>query len=38
LREALGRQGRVFVEQHYDREALAGRYLDLLGEVVAARP
>jgi glycosyltransferase involved in cell wall biosynthesis len=37
LRDALARQGRAFVEQHYDREALASRYLDLLREVAARR-
>jgi glycosyltransferase involved in cell wall biosynthesis len=35
LRAALARQGRAFVEQHYDRDALAGRYLDLLRDVLA---
>ena len=34
LRAELGRRGRAFAEQHYDREALARRYLDLLREVV----
>ena len=34
LRDALARQGRAFVAQHYDRDALASRYLDLLREVV----
>jgi glycosyltransferase involved in cell wall biosynthesis len=37
LRDALGRQGRAFVEQHYDRDALASRYLGLLREVVDGR-
>jgi glycosyltransferase involved in cell wall biosynthesis len=31
----LGRSGRTFAEQEYDRDVLAGRYLDLLHEVTA---
>jgi glycosyltransferase involved in cell wall biosynthesis len=34
LRNELGRRGRAFVEQHYDRDALASRYLALLTQVV----
>jgi glycosyltransferase involved in cell wall biosynthesis len=34
LRAELGRQGRAFAEQHYDRDVLAGRYLTLLRDVV----
>ena len=34
LRAELGRRGRAFAEQFYDRNALAARYLDLLREVV----
>jgi glycosyltransferase involved in cell wall biosynthesis len=34
LRAELGRRGRAFAEQHYDRDALAARYLDLLHELV----
>ena len=34
LRIELGRRGRAFAEQHYDRDALARRYLDLLEDVV----
>ena len=30
LRTKLGASGRAFAEQHYDRDALAARYLDLL--------
>jgi glycosyltransferase involved in cell wall biosynthesis len=37
LRAELGRRGRAFVEQHYDRNALAARYLTLLNEVVSER-
>ena len=37
LRTSLGESGRAFVEQHYDRDVLARRYLDLLGEVVGRR-
>jgi len=37
LRTSLGASGRAFVEQHYDRDVLARRYLDLLGEVVGRR-
>jgi glycosyltransferase involved in cell wall biosynthesis len=36
LRAELGRRGRAFAEQYYDRDALAQRYLDLLSDVVAA--
>jgi glycosyltransferase involved in cell wall biosynthesis len=35
LRAELARRGRAFAEQHYDRDALAARYLDLLQAVVA---
>jgi glycosyltransferase involved in cell wall biosynthesis len=35
LRVELGRRGRAFVEQHYDRERLAARYLDVLREITA---
>jgi glycosyltransferase involved in cell wall biosynthesis len=34
LGDELARRGREFAEQHYDRDALARRYLDLLLEVV----
>jgi glycosyltransferase involved in cell wall biosynthesis len=34
LRAELARNGRAFAEQHYDRDVLAARYLDLLQEVV----
>ena len=34
LRVELGRRGRAFAEQHYDRDVLASRYLELLGAVV----
>jgi glycosyltransferase involved in cell wall biosynthesis len=34
LRVSMGQQARAFAEQHYDRDALAGRYLNLLHEVV----
>jgi glycosyltransferase involved in cell wall biosynthesis len=34
LRATLGRQGRAFAEEHYSRDALAVRYLELLEEVV----
>ena len=37
LRIELGRRGRAFAEQHYDRDALARRYLDLLEDVVRSR-
>lgn len=33
LRAEMGRRGRAFVLEHYDRDQLAGRYLDLLREV-----
>jgi glycosyltransferase involved in cell wall biosynthesis len=36
-RDRLGREGREFAVRHYDRDALAGRYLDLLAEIVASR-
>lgn len=36
-REELGRRGRVHVLENYSRAALAGRYLDLLESVAAAR-
>jgi len=32
----LGRRGRAYVEQHYSRPALAGRYLEVLERVVRA--
>ena len=35
LRAELGRRGRAFAEQFYDRDALADRYLRVLQEVVA---
>jgi glycosyltransferase involved in cell wall biosynthesis len=34
LARRLAERGRAFARQHYDREVLANRYLDLLGEVV----
>jgi glycosyltransferase involved in cell wall biosynthesis len=33
-RETMAGEGRAFVVQHYDRRALADRYLELLGQVV----
>jgi glycosyltransferase involved in cell wall biosynthesis len=36
LRAELGRRGRAFAEQQYDRDALARRYLQLLEDVVRA--
>jgi colanic acid biosynthesis glycosyl transferase WcaI len=36
VRADLGRRGRAFAEQHYDRNVLAARYLDLLHNVVHA--
>jgi glycosyltransferase involved in cell wall biosynthesis len=33
-RRLLGRQGRQFVREHYDRDRLADRYLKLLEAVV----
>jgi colanic acid biosynthesis glycosyl transferase WcaI len=36
LREEMGRRGRAFVQAHYDRDALAARYLDLLRTVARA--
>jgi glycosyltransferase involved in cell wall biosynthesis len=35
LRMELARNGRAFAEQHYDRDVLAARYLELLHDVVA---
>jgi glycosyltransferase involved in cell wall biosynthesis len=37
LRTELGRRGRAFAEQHYDRDALAKRYLELLSDVTRCR-
>jgi glycosyltransferase involved in cell wall biosynthesis len=37
LRAELGRKGRAFAVQQYDRDTLAARYLDLLHDVVARR-
>lgn len=37
-REAMARQGRQFVEAHYDRRQLATRYLDVLERVVSPVP
>jgi glycosyltransferase involved in cell wall biosynthesis len=37
LRSTLARSGRAFAEQHYDRDALAARYLDVLANVVKRR-
>jgi glycosyltransferase involved in cell wall biosynthesis len=34
LRATLGHNGRAFAEQHYDRDALAARYLDLLRDLL----
>jgi glycosyltransferase involved in cell wall biosynthesis len=34
LRATLGACGRAFAERHYDRDMLAARYLDLLGDLV----
>jgi hypothetical protein len=34
LADRLAHAGRAFAQQHYDRDQLAGRYLDLLDEVV----
>jgi glycosyltransferase involved in cell wall biosynthesis len=36
--EAMGRAGRRFVELHYDRRVLAGKYERLLRDLVAGRP
>ena len=36
-RAAMGAAGRAFAAEHYDRERLAARYLDLLREVVDER-
>jgi glycosyltransferase involved in cell wall biosynthesis len=33
LASQLAQRGRAFAQQHYDRDQLAGRYLDLLAEV-----
>jgi glycosyltransferase involved in cell wall biosynthesis len=38
LRQAMGARGREYVRGHYDREALAARYLEILHEVAARRP
>lgn len=35
--DAMGRRGRAHVLEHYDRRALAARYITLLEEVVGAR-
>jgi glycosyltransferase involved in cell wall biosynthesis len=35
LAAQLGERGRAFAQQHYDRDQLASRYLDLLREVVS---
>ncbi len=35
LRADLARRGRAFAVEHYDRDALAERYLDILHEVIA---
>jgi colanic acid biosynthesis glycosyl transferase WcaI len=37
LRATLSRNGRAFAEQHYSRESLAARYLELLQRIVATR-
>jgi glycosyltransferase involved in cell wall biosynthesis len=37
VRAELGRRGRAFAEQHYDRDVLAARYLDVLRSVVHPR-
>jgi glycosyltransferase involved in cell wall biosynthesis len=34
--EAMGKNGRSFVERFYNRDVLAGQYLDLLREVAGA--
>ena len=36
LRERMGEDGRRFVERHYNREALAGHYLELIEEQTRA--
>jgi glycosyltransferase involved in cell wall biosynthesis len=36
LRGRLAASGLAFARQHYDRDALAARYLDLLRDVVGA--
>jgi glycosyltransferase involved in cell wall biosynthesis len=38
LRAELARKGRAFAEQHYDRDVLAARYLELLTDVVPPSP
>jgi colanic acid biosynthesis glycosyl transferase WcaI len=37
LRDELGRRGRAFAEQCYDRDVLAARYLELLTDVTGTR-
>lgn len=37
LRARLGQAGRAFVVEHYDRNALAERYLELLARVIGSR-
>jgi glycosyltransferase involved in cell wall biosynthesis len=34
VRATLGQRGQAYVRAHYDRDALAARYLDLLGSLV----
>ncbi len=36
LRAAMGQRGRAFVQQHYDRDALAERYLHVLRDIAHA--
>jgi glycosyltransferase involved in cell wall biosynthesis len=36
LRATLGQRGQAFVREHYDRDALAARYLDVLGSLTNA--
>ncbi|HEU4559632.1 MAG TPA: glycosyltransferase family 4 protein [Longimicrobium sp.] len=36
-RAEMGRAGRAYVREHYNRGVLAGRYLELLGRVAAGR-
>ena len=36
VRAQLGQAGRAFAEQHYDRDMLAARYLEVLRDVVRA--
>jgi glycosyltransferase involved in cell wall biosynthesis len=38
LRAELGGRGRAFAAAHYDRDALAARYLHLLEDVVRRQP